>query len=68
MVNIGDLNNYYKKDRFFSKARLFLMLKLYLLSLCVVKGSGSNVDLCIITADKTENIRPFDQIATKAPR
>lgn len=31
-------------------------------------GSGSNVDLCIITADKTESIRPFDQIATKAPR
>ena len=26
------------------------------------------MDLCIITADKTENIRPFDEVATKAPR
>ena len=34
----------------------------------VVKGSGSNVDLCVITAEGTENIRPFDQVATKAPR
>ena len=37
----------------------------YLLSL---QGSGSNVDLCVITADKTEYIRPFDEAAKKGPR
>lgn len=31
-------------------------------------GSGSNVDLCIITANKTESIRPHEEVATKTPR
>ncbi|CAI8039016.1 Proteasome subunit beta type-7 [Geodia barretti] len=31
-------------------------------------GSGSNVDICIITADKTEYIRPFDVANEKGER
>jgi 20S proteasome subunit beta 2 len=31
-------------------------------------GSGSNVDICIITADKTEYIRPFDVANKKGER
>lgn len=32
------------------------------------QGSGSNVDLCVITADKTEYFRQFDEAAKKGPR
>ena len=32
------------------------------------QGSGSNVDVCVITADKTEYFRQFDEIAKKGPR
>lgn len=31
-------------------------------------GSGSNIDLCVITADKAEHVRPFDEAAKKGPR
>ena len=31
-------------------------------------GSGSNVDLCVITADKTEYLRPYDVANKKGPR
>lgn len=33
-----------------------------------IQGSGSNVDICIITADKTEYIRPFDVANKKGER
>ena len=32
------------------------------------QGSGSNVDLCVITADKTEYLRPFDVANEKGRR
>ena len=35
---------------------------------CVSQGSGSNVDICIITADKTEYIRPYDIANKKGER
>jgi hypothetical protein len=31
-------------------------------------GSGSNVDLCIITKDKVEYIRPYDEANKKGVR
>jgi len=31
-------------------------------------GSGSNVDLCVITADKVEYIRPHKQAGIKGTR
>jgi len=31
-------------------------------------GSGSNIDLCVITADKTEYLRPFDVANLKGQR
>lgn len=31
-------------------------------------GSGSNIDVCVITKDKTEYIRPFDQANLKGVR
>ena len=34
----------------------------------LLQGSGSNVDICIITADKTEYIRPYDVANTKGER
>ena len=33
-----------------------------------IQGSGSNVDLCIITADKTEYLRPYDVANNKGTR
>lgn len=31
-------------------------------------GSGSNVDLCVITEDKVEYLRPFDEANIKGQR
>ena len=31
-------------------------------------GSGSNVDLCVITKDKVEYIRPYDEANQKGQR
>lgn len=31
-------------------------------------GSGSNVDLCVITADKVEYLRPYDEANVKGQR
>jgi len=31
-------------------------------------GSGSNVDLCVITKDKVEYLRPFDEANIKGQR
>lgn len=31
-------------------------------------GSGSNIDLCIITKDKVEYIRPYDEANKKGVR
>ena len=31
-------------------------------------GSGSNVDLCIITKDKVDYLRPFDEANQKGQR
>ena len=36
--------------------------------IALLQGSGSNVDLCVITAESTESIRSFDQVAAKGPR
>ena len=45
------------------------MYDLWCVCVCVcVQGSGSNVDLCVITADKAEHVRPFDEAAKKGPR
>ena len=42
----------------------------YLLSLlfACVQGSGSNVDLCVVTADKTDYLRGYEEIVAKGPR
>lgn len=37
-------------------------------SLISPQGSGSNIDLCVITADKTEYLRPFDVANLKGQR
>ncbi|XP_064395665.1 proteasome subunit beta type-7-like [Halichondria panicea] len=31
-------------------------------------GSGSNVDLCVVTADKTDYLRGYEEIVAKGPR
>ncbi|XP_062516236.1 LOW QUALITY PROTEIN: proteasome subunit beta type-7-like [Corticium candelabrum] len=31
-------------------------------------GSGTNIDLCVITADKTDYLRPFDEANVKGER
>ena len=31
-------------------------------------GSGSNVDICVITRDKTEYIRPYEEANLKGKR
>ncbi len=37
-------------------------------SLSFPQGSGSNVDLCVVTTDKTEYLRGYEEIVAKGPR
>ena len=49
---------------------IYMYMTLYVLKPhpLLSQGSGSNVDICIITADKTEYIRPFDVANKKGER
>jgi len=53
-------------------SRLVILFKQYCYtmkhSLVSPQGSGSNIDLCVITADKTEYLRPFDVANLKGQR
>lgn len=46
----------------------FLGVKVIAVSLFVQQGSGSNVDLCVITKEGTQYLRPYDVANEKGVR